>query len=264
MDVIDWARSPAEVYEEMFVPALFQQWGPVVAGAARIGRGDNVLDVGCGTGVLACAALDRVGPQGTVAGVDPNPDMLSVARRKSTRIEWREGRAESLPFPDGSFDAVVSQFGFMFFDDRPAALREMVRVLRADGRMAVAVCDTLDHSPGYAALADLLQRLFGDRVADAFRAPFVLGDPGRLLSICAAAGIEDAEVMRHDGTVRFASIASLISTERACVWTLGGMLDDTQFAELLKEAEQALRRFVETNGAIAFDMPALIITARRA
>jgi ubiquinone/menaquinone biosynthesis C-methylase UbiE len=187
MNLAHPARSPAEVYDEMFVPALFQQWGPIVADAARIGPGESVLDVACGTGVLACAALDRVGSQGAVAGLDPNPDMLTVARRKSTRIEWREGRAESLPFPDESFDAVVSQFGLMFFDDRPAALRDMMRVLRPNGRMAVAVCDALEHSPGYAALANLLQRLFGARIADAFRAPFVLGDPDRLLSICAVA-----------------------------------------------------------------------------
>jgi ubiquinone/menaquinone biosynthesis C-methylase UbiE len=261
MDVAQRTRTPAEVYDEMFVPALFQQWGPIVAEAARIGPGDSILDVACGTGVLACAALERVGTRGAVAGVDPNPDMLAVARRKSARIEWRQGRAEALPFPDRSFDAVVSQFGLMFFDDRPAALGEMMRVLRPDGRIAVAVCDTLDHSPGYAALADLLQRLFGERIADAFRAPFVLGDPDRLLAIAAAAGIADAKVTRHDGSVRFASIGSLVSTERACVWTLGGMLDEAQFAQLLTAAEQALKPFVGADGAIVFEMPALILTA---
>ena len=208
--------------------------------------------------------VPTVDPESEVLGLDPNADMLSVARRTSTRVEWREGRAEALPFPDGSFDAVVSQFGLMFFDDRPAALREMMRVLRPGGRMAVAVCDAVDHSPGYAALADLLQQLFGKRTADAFRAPFVLGDPERLLSICAAAGIVDAKVARHEGSVRFASIKALISTERACVWTLGGMLDAAQFTELLEEAERALQPFVTTEGAITFAMPALIVTARKA
>jgi ubiquinone/menaquinone biosynthesis C-methylase UbiE len=264
MNVPQRARTPAEVYEEMFVPALFQPWGPVVADVARVAVGESVLDVACGTGVLAGAALDRVGPRGTVVGLDANADMLSVARRKSTRIEWREGRAGSLPFPDGSFDAVVSQFGLMFFDDRPAALREMMRVLRPGGRLAVAVCDALDHSPGYAAFAELLQRLFGQRIADAFRAPFILGDPERLLSLCAEAGIADAKVARRVGSVRFRSIKSLISTERACVWTLGGLLDDTQFIELLKEAEQALKPFVGTDGAILFEMPALMVTAVKA
>jgi len=256
--------TPADVYEEMFVPALFQQWGNVVAQAAGVGSGQRVLDVACGTGVLACAAAERVGLIGTVVGLDPNPEMLAVARRKSARIEWRGGRAESLPFADQSFDAVVSQFGLMFFEDRPAALRQMMRVLRPGGRLAVAVCDSLDHSPGYAAVAALLQRLFGNRVADAFRAPFVLGDPERLHSLCAEAGIAGAKVTQYEGTVRFASIASLISTERACVWTLGGMLDDAQFERLLNESEQELRQFKTVDGDIAFSMPALIVTATKA
>lgn len=264
MDTVERTRTAAEIYDEQFVPALFQQWGPVIAGEARIGLGDRVLDVACGTGVLACACLDRVGTTGRVTGLDPNLDMLAVARRKSTSIDWWEGRAERIPFPDASFDAVVSQFGFMFFDDHTAALREMIRVLVPGGRLAVAVCDAVEHSPGYAALADLLQRLFGSRVADAFRAPFKLGAPDLLRSLFAAAGIPDARVTCHTGTVRFASIGSLIATERACVWTLGGMLDDSQFRQLLERSEQALRPFVTTDGSIAFDMPVLLITANKA
>jgi ubiquinone/menaquinone biosynthesis C-methylase UbiE len=256
-------RTPAEIYEEMFVPALFEQWAPVLADAARIGRGEHVLDIACGTGVLARAALRRMGLEGRVVGLDANADMLAVARRKSGAIEWREGRAEALPFPDQSFDAVVSQFGLMFFEDRTTALREMMRVLRAGGQLAVAVCDAVEHSPGYATFAELLERLFGTRIADAFRAPFVLGDPERLLAICREAGIADASVIQRTGTVRFSSIRMLVSTERACVWTLGGLLDENQFAELAKAAEHALESYVDGSGAIIFDMPALFITARR-
>lgn len=256
-------RSPAEVYDECFVPALFAQWGPVVAAAAGVKPGDRVLDVACGTGVLTLAVAERVGQSGSAVGLDANPGMLAVARRKPTRIKWLEGRAEALPLPDQSFDAVVSQFGMMFFDDRPAALREMMRVLRPGGRLAVAVCDAVENSPGYSTFAKLLDRLFGKPIGDAFRAPFVLGDAERLIGISREAGISVAEVARHSGKVRFRSVASLVSTERACVWTLGGLLDDEQFARLLEEAETALKPFVDSDGTIVFDMPALILTAER-
>lgn len=254
-------RSPAEVYDEQFVPALFRHWGPVMCDAAGIRAGQRVLDVACGTGALTRAVAERVVPGGAVTGLDANPQMLAVARRKHSAIEWCDGRAESLPFTDASFDAVVSQFGLMFFDDRVAALREMRRVLRPGGRLAVAVCDALANSPGYAALAALLERLFGKRVVDAFSAPFVLGDARSLRTLCADAGMADANVAQHQGTVRFASVDALVSTERACAWTLGGLLDDAQFDRLRREAQNVFKPFLD-GGMVAFAMPALVITAR--
>jgi len=256
-------RSPAEVYDELFVPALFGPWADVVAGEAGIGPGQRVLDVACGTGVAAAAAQRRVGDAGSVTGLDPNGDMLAVAERNHPGIDWREGRAESIPYDDGSFDAVVSQFGLMFFTDPPAALREMWRVLRPDGHLAVAVCDALDHSPGYAVLAELLHRLFGHEVAGSMRAPFAGGDPDLLREHCRAAGLETARIARHDGTVRFDSIRALVATERACAWTLGGLLDDAQFERLAHAAGESLQPFVTPEGDIAFDMPALVVTAGR-
>jgi SAM-dependent methyltransferase len=263
MNMTTTVRPPAEIYDEKFVPALFGPWGPVVSDAASVAPGEAVLDVACGTGALTLAALAIVGPDGRVAGLDANPEMLAVARRKTGDIDWREGVAENLPFENASFDAVISQFGFMFFDDRPRALSEMMRVLRPGGRLAVAVCGAVERSPGYAAFAKLLDRLFGVEVGNAFRAPFVLGDAGELSGIAAAAGIEGASVQEHNGTVRFKSIAELVATERACVWTLGGILDQDQFDRLLRESEQALRSFADSDGMVSFDMPALILTARK-
>jgi ubiquinone/menaquinone biosynthesis C-methylase UbiE len=256
-------EEAAEVYEERFVPALFRPWGPAVAAAALVQPGQRVLDVACGTGALTEAVCDRVKPAGSVVGLDANVRMLEVARRKQLDVEWREARAEALPFADAAFDAVVSQFGLMFFDDRVPALREMQRVLRPGGRLAVAVCDGLARSPGYAALADLLRRLFGNPVADAFRAPFALGDEGLLQQLCAQAGMPDADISRHAGTVRFPSIDALVATERACAWTLGGLLDDAQFSRLLAQSRAALAPFAAADGSVAFAMPALVITHRR-
>jgi SAM-dependent methyltransferase len=212
---------------------------------------------------MAGTAPQRVGPGGSVVGLDVNPQMLGVARRKRANVSWVQGRAEAMPFLEGEFDAVVSQFGFMFFDDQPRALREMMRVLRPGGRLAVAVCDALAHSPGYAALAALLQQLFGAVVADAFRAPFALGDADLLRSLCDQAGIAGAQVAPYAGTVRFASIDALVSTERACVWTLGGMLDDAQFERLREACQVALQPFAGADDRVEFAMPALVITASK-
>src|SRR5215510_2837611 len=110
--------TAAKLYEQFFVPALFAQWAPRVAALAHIQPGDQVLDVACGTGVLAREALSRVGASGFVAGVDASPGMIAVAAELSPLIEWREGIAESLPYDDQRFNAVVSQFALMFFKDR--------------------------------------------------------------------------------------------------------------------------------------------------
>jgi SAM-dependent methyltransferase len=172
--------------------------------------------------------------------------------------------AESLAFPNGRFDRVVSQFGFMFFEDKLRALQEMRRVLRPGGKLAVAVCDSVDRSPGYAVFAELLHRLFGHAVAESFRAPFALGDPARLLHMCALAAIPGAEVARQQGLVRFPSIEALVATEGACVWTLGGVLDGEQLDRLREEAQGSMHGFLTAEGALEFEMPALVISATAA
>lgn len=256
-------RNPAEVYDEFFVPALFAQWGPVVADAALVKPGACVLDIACGTGALTLAVVDRVGPSGFVVGLDANLEMLAVARRKPARVDWIAGTAEALPLADETFDSTVSQFGLMFFQSKVTALREMMRVLRTGGRLAVAVCDAIENSPGYSVFAALLDRLFGEGIGNAFRAPFGLGHAARLREISRGAGILNASVAKRHGKVCFKSIGAMVATERACVWTLGGLLDDDQFARLLKESENELRPFVTNKGFILFDMPVLILTARK-
>jgi SAM-dependent methyltransferase len=255
-------RSAADVYEEFFVPALFQEWSGRVCGAAGLKPGDRVLDVACGTGVAAREASNRVQPAGSVVGLDINDGMLAVARRRSPEIDWQEGAAESLPFGDGFFDAVVSQFGLMFFADRVMALTEMWRVLRPGGRLAVAVWDSLDNTPGYAAVTALLQRLFGEQVADGMRAPFNLGDTKVLLPLFAAAGIPDPQLRTITGTARFPSIESWVHTD-VKGWTLADLIDEAQYQVLLGEALTDLKPFRQGDGRVAFPAPAHIVSARK-
>lgn len=256
------SKSAADIYEEFFVPALFGQWAERVADLAELGPGERVLDVACGTGALTREAAGRVAPDGTVIGLDCNPGMLEVARRKAPEIDWREGQAEALPFDDASFDAVVSQFGLMFFADRTVALGEMWRVLAPRGKLTVAVCGPLDESPGYVDLVALLERLFGARVADEMRAPFVLGDAGKLERLAAKAGIPGAEVRVLTGTARFPSIAAWMHTD-VKGWTLGDMIDDAQYARLVRDAEEALGGYVQLDGSVRFAFPAHVVVSEK-
>lgn len=260
MGDIQLSATVAEVYESFFVPALFAEWPDRVLAAAGVGAGERVLDVACGTGILARTAMARVGAGGEIVGLDLNQGMLDVARRMAPMIDWRHGRAEALPFAAESFDVVVSQFGLMFFQDGTAALSEMMRVLRPGGRLAIAVWGTLDATPGYAAMVDLLVRLFGEDMANGLRAPYNLGDTRALRAELQAAGLPGATIATEVGTARFPSIDDWVYTDIRG-WVLADRLDDQQFQRLLHSARHELNSFVVADGTVAFAAPAHIATA---
>jgi SAM-dependent methyltransferase len=256
--------AAAEVYESLFVPAEFQEWAPRVVAAARIGAGQKVIDVACGTGVLTREVARRVGRSGFVAGVDANPGMLAVAARTAPEIEWRHASAEALPYDDNFFDAVVCQFGLMFFNQQ-AALREMMRVLKPSGHLTAAVWDTLEHTPAYATLVSLLDRHAGPRAANALRAPFVLGDRNELAALFARADMPDVDIVTHHGAARFPNLRTMVEAEvRGWLPAAGVMLSESQLGEILDEAEKALGEYVNADGSVTFDSPAHIVTARKA
>ena len=253
------AASAAEIYEQFFVPALFIDWPPRVLAAADVQAGHRVLDVACGTGVLAREAKRVVGAQGSVVGVDINNDMLAVARAKSANVSWRNDAAESLPFENASFDRVVSQFGLMFFQDRTKAVSEMLRVVRPGGKIGVAVWASLNDTPGYAVVAEILQELFGPDVSKSIEVPYLLGDIDVLRALFAAAGANEITARRVVGKARFASVESWIYTDIKG-WTLADVIDDEGYERLKREAPKKLSRFVLSDGSVEFDAPAHLIT----
>jgi len=256
--------AAATAYEDLFVPALFQQWAPQVVDAAQIRPGHRVLDVACGTGILAREASLRVGPNGAVAGLDPSAGMLSVAARLAPAVKWRQGSAESLPYPDQSFDAVVSQFGLMFFSDRGKSLLEMLRVLASGGHLAVAVWDSLDNIPAYALEVALLERIAGKNAADALRAPFVLGDRRELETLFKGSGVASVGIATHRGTARFPSIRVMVEADlRGWLPVMGVVLPEEQIKQILEEAEQVLSPYTSEQGRVMFDLPAHIVTGTK-
>jgi ubiquinone/menaquinone biosynthesis C-methylase UbiE len=254
------STDAAEVYESCFVPAIFGAWASPVADAAGIGTGDNVLDVGCGTGVLAREALRRVGLEGQVVGLDRNEGMLAVAARTEPNIAWRPGDAAALPFKDASFDVVVSQFALMYFPDRLASLREMWRTLAPGGRLAVAAWAPIDHARGYQLLVDIAARQCGREAADVLAAPFVLGDRAELTELVANSGMSGTNVTLHEGSIRFPSVKEFIRIEVKGS-PLAGMLSDDEMQLLAAESEDALVEFVSPSGEIVMPMDAHIVTA---
>lgn len=256
------STSAAEKFEASFVPYLTAQFGVHMANALQLAPGQSVLDVACGTGVLARQALRRVQPGGSVAGLDRNEGMLAVARGKEPGVEWRLGRAETLPYPDASFDAVGCQFGLMFFEDRAAGLREMWRVLRQGGRLAVAVWDAEARSPGYRAINGLIERWAGPKARAELAAPYALSDTQTLRSLFSAAGIPNPALRTLDGTVWYPSIRAWVETD-VKGWTLADMLGDDQYRRLVAEAERELKGFEGPDGLVAFSSPAHLVSVRK-
>jgi SAM-dependent methyltransferase len=251
----------ARAYEDLHVPALFKQWSPRLLDAAGVSLGDQVLDVACGTGVLAREAAVRVGVGGFVAGVDPGSGMIAVARELAPNIEWKESAAESLPYPDNYFDAVGSQFGLMFFSDRSQALREMIRVLRPGGKLAVAVWDSLENSEAYPVEVELLERVAGVAAANALRAPFVLGNKDALAALFEESGVQSVGVATHNGTARFPSVKTMVEADlRGWLPVMGVFLKEEQIQRILQEADSVLADYVTEDGQVVFNSPAHIVT----
>jgi ubiquinone/menaquinone biosynthesis C-methylase UbiE len=185
-------------YERYQVPSVFEPLARAFLQRVALRPGQRLLDLACGTGVVARLAAAVLGPSGSIVGVDLNQAMLEVARRHTptggARVEWRQADAASLPFPDADFDVVLCQQGLQFFPDRLAALREVHRVLRLGGLVGICVWRTIEQSPCHTAIAAALRRHVGADTAQRFQAPFGFGDNDALESVLAAAGFRNVDI----------------------------------------------------------------------
>lgn len=256
--------AAARAYEEGMVPALMAEWAPRLVAAAALGPGQRVLDVACGTGALTRAAAQAVGDSGAVTGLDLDPGMLAIAERRMPGMTWRQGSADRLPFPNGAFDAVVCQFGLMFFPDRPAALREMWRVLRPGGRLVVAVWASLEMTPAYALETRLIETRAGPAASAPLRVPFSLGEVEAFRSCFEAAGVPLTSLGTVTGTGRFPSIRAMLEADLVG-WlpVMGVTLAPPVVAAILQEAESLFQPYVTGDGWVEFTSPAHVAVATR-
>jgi ubiquinone/menaquinone biosynthesis C-methylase UbiE len=259
-----YGGNAAENYERYFVPTIGRPFATASLDAAGLHRGERVLDVACGTGVVTRLAAEQVGPNGSVVGLDINPAMLAVARSvpsSGAAIEWHEASAESLPLADGSFDVVLSSLGLQFVSDQSSALREMRRVLAPDGRLAIATVGPTP--PLFAILEQALARHVKPEVAAFMRAVFSLHEQRELENLTRGAGFRDVEVRSKALTVTLPGPAEFLwqyvhSTPLAAAVA---QIDDVGRGALERDVVAGWLSFVK-DGALVDDLNVVLTTAR--
>lgn len=260
--------SGPRAYERYLVPAFFTPCAAQLLDMAGVGPGERVLDLACGTGIVARRAAARVGVDGAVLGVDVNDGMLAVAVSAAAGmpqvIEWRSGDAAALPLPDAAVDVVCCQQGLQFFTDPALALREACRVLAPGGRVALAVWRSISHHPVFALLAEALGRHAGAEAAGMMRAPFA--GPGRedLRRLLTEAGFGGIVARIGVIAVRFPSPLELLRQEVESTPLAGpiGELDARRLGALVDQVNQTLASYMDDDG-VTFPMQTWLVTASR-
>ena len=259
----EWQTGVWNRISDVYQREIDQRFVPVVdALIARAGltSGLNVLDLGTGTGAVAERAAEIVGPSGTVVGVDLSPEMLALARGRTSglgldNVSFSEGQAEAVPAEDGSFDVVLSSLVMMYVIDRAAAAREIARVLRPGGRFVAAVwagperCDIV-------AFQQIAGRFAGPPPVPGV-GPGALADPAPFLADLDAAGM-DARVETEALTFDFPDFDS--------AWTaLAGVTTAHLPLERQQEAKDAViaAMFPDTDAPRTFHNLTQFILAER-
>lgn len=264
----DQVTETAEAYERDLVPALFDPWADDLVALVGPEPGMRVLDVACGTGLVARKATSRLSGTGRIVGVDVNPDMLAVARREARglepTIEWRQADATDTALPDESFDVALCQQGLQFFPDRSAALRELYRVLQPGGRLAVSVwCDP--YAPGYAPLRRAFERHLPDPegALGFFGAVFSLRDLEELRGLLTDAGFQDVAISRRTHHVHAASGQAWAHALLGAAPVPGLTEQDARVLDAVaQDVAAALRPYTHGHG-LAFPISAHVALARR-
>jgi ubiquinone/menaquinone biosynthesis C-methylase UbiE len=260
-----------ELYQRYLVPAVTAIWAADLANRAKLQRGERVLDVACGTGVVARVAAERVGDSGRVVGVDINSGMLAVARSlpavSGASIDWREASVLALPFPDAAFDVVLCQLGLQFFPNRADALREIRRVLVREGRLALNVYGPIEHNPATHALAEALDRHINAEASIAKRTEHSLADGDALRTLVGGADFRDVMIATAIKTVHFPSAADYVKIQLSAtpLAALRGTTDAAGYDRLLEavtaDVSAALKPYTSSEEGLAFPQEVQIVLA---
>jgi SAM-dependent methyltransferase len=175
--------SVPENYDRYLAPVFFDHYADDLAARLDVTHGMRVLEVACGTGIVTERLGRRLAGVGSLVATDFNEPMLAYAARKALGdgVEWRQADGTKLPFDDRSFEAVVCQFGLMFFPDKVAGLREALRVLKPGGRYLFNVWDTIERNPIARIAHETIASFFPSDPPQFYQVPFSLHDSAAIL-----------------------------------------------------------------------------------
>ena len=255
--------TAAENYERYFVPKIATPVSVAVLEAAALQPGERVLDVACGTGLIARLAAERIGSSGTVTGLDLSPDMINVARAVSpSDIRWHVGDAASLPFADDSYDAVLCQMGLMFMQDRHAAVAEMRRVATSGGRVVVNTPGVIQ--PLFALMEQALVDHISADLGGFVQAVFSMHNAEEVASLLRDGGLLDVTAAASTATLNLGAPAEFL-------WQYINLTPMSPFvAQASVEAQEAMERHVVEswqpfirNGAMLMNLPMVVASGRK-
>lgn len=250
--------TAAENYERHFVPKIAAPVSVALLETAALQPGERVLDVGCGTGVIARLAAAAVGSSGTVTGLDLTPDMIEIARAVSpSTIEWHVGDATSLPFADEAYDAVLCQMSLMFMQDRHTAVVEMRRVTVTGGRVVVNTPGAIP--PLFALMEQALVDHISADLGGFVQAVFSMHNPQGVASLLRDAGLVDVTAAAATATLNLGAPAEFL-------WQYINLTPMSPFvAQAPATAQEAMERHVVKswqpfvrNGTISINLPMVV------
>lgn len=261
-------QSGPDAYEQYLVPPMFAPWAERLIDRVELQTDDRVLDVGCGTGIVARRAAAQIGDEGLIVGLDVNEEMLNMAKATATEdellIEWRQGDATHLPFADEAFDAVFCQQALQFVPKPKAVLQEIHRVLAPSGRVVVSVWRPLKFNPGYIELAEALEEHVGDDAGGMMRSPFPTWNKDALRALARDAGFSNPSVIIEIGSMRYPSAKEFVRREAASS-PLSGPLGDVELEvreALIHDVESGLLDYTDDDGLV-FPMESYVLTAHQ-